>query len=82
VRLGKIIPKTERELEQFYRDLIVKVGGTDSTLSDEEQKSSLPIIGMIHAQNRKLEALEREGRNMRSLISRLERRLKDIEGEL
>jgi hypothetical protein len=82
VRLNKVIPKTDREMEQFYRDVITKLSNTDATLSDEEQKSSLPLIGMIHAQARMIAALERDGRNMRTLISSIERRLKDIEGEL
>lgn len=76
------IPKSERELEQFYRDLTVKVGGTTSTLSDEEQKSSIPVIGMIQAVDRRLDALARDNRRLKVEVSQLQERVKTLEGEL
>jgi len=82
MRIGRIIPKTDRELEQFFRDLIVKVGDTDTNLSDEEQKSINPVIGMVQGIERQMRAMERDNRMLKVTVARLERRLKDIEGEL
>ena len=97
-RFSKIVPVAPLELERFYLDTINKLEGTDSTLADEEKKSAIPVVGMIHDINRKLESLARDSRNMRLLvessrqeqenrllrsqITRLENRISDLERRL
>ena len=81
-RIANKIPKSPRELEQFYRDLVVKVGNTDTNLDDEEQKSSIPVIGMIQAVDRRIDALARDNRRLKVEISQLQERVKTLEGEL
>lgn len=96
MRIGRIIPRTPREIEQFFRDITVKLGGTDTTLADEEQKSALHLLGTVHGLERQVRALERDARQhmltqakteqvvrrLQVQVSQLEARLRDIEGEI
>jgi hypothetical protein len=90
------VPRTPREQEQYFLAVSKKIGGTDAELSDEEQKSAIPFLGMVQNLTRQLTALQREGQRMtervekaehaqRSLASevqQLKKRLRDVEGEL
>ena len=67
-RFSQIVPQSPGEIEQFYLDTIDKLRGTDSTLADEEKKSSLPVVGMVHDLARKLDSLTRDGRNLRLAV--------------
>ena len=94
-RFSKVVPQSPLELERFYLDTINKLENTESSLSDEEQKSGIPVIGMIHDINRRIESLTRDSRNlkllmdnsrleqdnrmMRSQLTKLETRLADLE---
>jgi hypothetical protein len=90
------IPQTDREREQYYLGVADKLGNTSATLSDEEQKSAIPFLGMVQNLTRQLTALQREGRRQadrtekaeqaqRRLeveVQQLKKRLRDVEGEL
>ena len=93
------IPKTDRELEIFYRQTIDKLKGTESTLVDESLKSFIPFISMVQSLNRnhealaksiktnratmqKLERQQQENRILKAQLSRLEKRVADIEKEI
>ena len=90
------IPKSAREQEQYFLTVSEKLGNTTATLSDEEQKSNLPFLGMLQAQQRQINALQRDGRNdrqrveqaesenrrLRGIVARLEARINDIERSL
>lgn len=85
MKIVTIIPKTVRELEQFYRNTIEKLKSTDTTLADEEQKSSIPFLGMLQSVQRQVSALQRDGRQMRQGIGQADpeiRRLKGIVARL
>ena len=81
-RFSKVVPKSELELERFYLDTINKLEGTTTTLSDEEQKSSIPLVGMVHDLKRVIVSLSRDTRNMKAELAALARRIENIEGEL
>jgi hypothetical protein len=90
------VPRSARETEQYFLEVSKKIGGTDAELSDEEQKSAIPFLGMVQNLTRQLTALQREGRRntqereraqqaMRRLeveVQQLKKRLRDVEGEL
>lgn len=90
------VPKSSREQEQYFMQVSEKLGGTTATLSDEEQKSAIPFLGMVQNLARQVTALQREGRRMadraekseqaqRRLeveVQQLKKRLRDVEGEL
>jgi uncharacterized protein involved in exopolysaccharide biosynthesis len=90
------VPRTLREQEQYFLAVSKKIGGTDAELSDEEQKSAIPFLGMVQDLRRQMTALQREGRRMadrtgkaeqgqRRLeveVQQLKKRLRDVEGEL
>lgn len=94
-RFSKVVPQSPLELERFYLDTINKLENTTSSLADEEQKSGIPVIGMIHDISRRVESLVRDNRNlklsmdnsrleqdnriMRSQLTKLETRLADLE---
>ena len=87
------IPRGEREQEQYFRDVSEKLGGTTATLSDEEQKSAIPFLGMLQAVQRRVNSLERDGRQaqqrndqlatenrqLKIRIAELERKVNDLE---
>lgn len=72
-RILERVPRTMREVEQFYRDVINKLKGTTTTLADEEKRSISPIIGMLNDTNRKVESLARDNRNLRLDLDSLKR---------
>ena len=72
-RFSKVVPKSELELERFYLDTINKLEGTTTTLSDEEQKSSIPLVGMVHDLKREIVSLSRDTRNMKAELAALAR---------
>jgi uncharacterized protein involved in exopolysaccharide biosynthesis len=90
------VPRTLREQEQYFLAVSKKIGGTDAELSDEEQKSAIPFLGMVQDLRRQMTALQREGRRMADRTERaeqgqrrlevelqqLKKRLRDVEGEL
>jgi uncharacterized protein involved in exopolysaccharide biosynthesis len=90
------VPRTPREQEQYFLEVSKKIGGTDAELSDEEQKSAIPFLGMVQDLRRQMTALQREGRRMadrtekaeqaqRRLeveVQQLKKRLQNVEGEL
>lgn len=82
MRITERVPKNDRELEIFYRQTIEKLKGTETALSDEEQKSSIPFNGMIRSLTNRLESLGRENKILRSHIKLLESRISDIERQL
>ena len=87
------IPRTPREQEQYFLNVSEKIGGTTATLSDEEQKSNLPFLGMLQAMQRQVNALQRDGRNvqqrndqlasenrqLKTRMAELERKVNDLE---
>lgn len=79
---SKIVPQSPLELERFYLDTIEKLADTNSTLADEDKKSSVPIIGMLHEVNRKIDTVTRDNRTLRTHITRLEAKIADIERQL
>lgn len=72
-RILERVPRTMREVEQFYRDVINKLKGTTTTLADEEKRSIAPIVGMVSDTNKRLESLARDNRNLRLDIDSLKR---------
>ena len=79
------IPKSQRAFEQYYRDVADTVGGASGTLSDEEQKSAIPFLGMLQDIRRQVLELQREAQKVQRLemeVKGLKKRMKNVEGEL
>jgi len=71
--ISQIVPRTPLELERFYLDTITKLQGTDTTLADEDLKSAIPFISMVHSSNKRIDALEKTIRTSRAMVQKLER---------
>jgi len=59
-------PKTPGEIEQFFLQTIKKLKGTGASLSDIDQRSINPLIGMVQEIMRRIDSLIRDGRNIKA----------------
>lgn len=63
-----------RDFERWMYNLYKKLGDSDTTFDDVDMRSLSPIIGMLQDVGRKLDALQRDSRNLKSEIEQLKRK--------
>lgn len=72
-------PRSPREVEEFFLQVAQKLTNSDSSLADEEQKSSIPFIGYVREVDRRISDVERLVSSRATRVSELERRVLDLE---
>jgi len=79
-RFPRIVPKTPGELERFYLDVEKKLGGTDATLEEVDQRSQSPV-GAIQSENERAlrDLVKSVVAPLKAQISELERQLRNNE---
>lgn len=81
-RFAKIVPKTPLELERFYLDVEQKLGNTDATLEELDQRSQSPVGAMQSETERTLSDLVRMAQSpLKAQIEEIHRLLRDIKRE-
>jgi hypothetical protein len=81
-RFTEYTPKSRRELEQFFLETQEKISGTDTTLGDEELKSTVPFMSLLRDLTRRVDQLEARTDRLnkkKGVLIDLERRLTDLE---
>jgi hypothetical protein len=79
-RFSETVPKTPLELEIFYLNVIKKVGGTDATLEEVDQRSTWPGASVASELERSIvDATKSITAPLRARIDDLERQLRNIQ---
>jgi hypothetical protein len=79
-RFSQIVPKTPLEQERFFLDVAKKLGGTEATLEEVDQRSTWPGASVTSEIERLLADLtKRIETPLRAQISELERRIDSLE---
>lgn len=83
---SKVVPKTSKELEQFYLDTGEKLGGTSTRLADVDYRASAPtqapaaITSVVGEMGRSLSDIEKAAAApMRAQIDGLENQVRNLQ---
>ncbi len=80
MKFSKIVPKTDRETERFYLEVVEKLSNTDITLAELEQRADFPAAATSGELERGIRGLVTAIQApLRSQIDDLERRINSLE---